>query len=538
MATQIIDRLDNLVDCWFGIPGDYVLNFYKQLSDRIRVVNTTDEQSAGFAADAYARVNGFGVVVATYCVGGFKLVNAIAGAYAERSPVLFISGSPGVRERDTDMLLHHMVGPFECQHRVFRNITCASAVLDDPTMAGYLIDEVIEAIKHFKQPGYIELPRDLIDKNIKYDAFTQGTPVTRPSKPENLEEALEKTKEWVSRSKNPVILAGVEIARFGLGKKLIAFAERHSIPIATTLLGKSVVSEKHPLFIGTYAGGMSVESVRKAVEDSDCILMLGVMQTDMNMAFKPFQCDQTNVILASTHRVRIRRSTYERVRFVDFTEGLLSANFGNRKKMVFNRVAHEQNKFVAKTDAKMTTPRLFEKINSILTDDMAIIADVGDSLFGAADLTVHHSNQFVCPAFYASMGFAVPAALGVQCAQASLRPIVIVGDGAFQMTGMEFSTIVREGLTPIIFVLNNAGFGTERLLIDGKFNDVQKWNFERIPEIVGGGKGFLVKTEGDLELAVSQALDYNGPSIINVVVDKNDATPALRRMMESLSRKV
>jgi len=534
----IIDRLKGLVDHIFGVPGDYVLNLYHQLSKHFDVVNTTDEQCAGFAADAYARASGFGVVCSTYGVGGFKLLNAIAQAYAERSPVLFISGAPGVKERQGGLLLHHAAGPYQCQLNVFEHVTCASACLDDPSWACHEIDRVIEAIQRCKQPGYIEVPRDMVDKNVRYDAYSQGTPNAMLSNRENLSEALEKTLEWLSRSKQPVILAGVELARFDLGLPLIQFAEKHQIPVATTLLSKSVINENHPLSLGVYCGSMSRNYVREAVEGSDCVLMLGVMQTDMNLAFQPFQCDQTNVVLASTGRVRVRRSTYEMVEFVDFVGSLLSSEVQAKSLVAINRP--KVLPFVPEVGKLMTTTRLFQKIDTILDKDMAIIADIGDSMFGASDLTVHHRNHFLCPAFYTSMGTSIPGALGLQCAHPNVRPIVLCGDGAFQMTGMEFSTIVKRGLNPIVFILNNQGYETERHLgYDGEINDVQPWQFHLVPDVVGGGRGFLVHTEDELDQAVECALgDKKSASIINVMLSKLDPTPALKRMTESLARRV
>lgn len=541
MPTQaqfLMERLQPLVKVIFGIPGDYSLNLFHQLDKKFNVVTTTDEQGAGFAADAYARANGFGVVCATYCVGGFKLLNAIAGAYAEKSPVLFISGAPGVKERKNGLLLHHAAGAYECQHRVFKNVTCASAVLDDPMWAAHEIDRVIESIKYYKQPGYLEIPRDLVDKNIQYDVYSQGTPVAIPDDKDNLEEALAHSVSWLNRSKNPVILAGVEIARYGLGEDLIKFAEAHNIPVATTILGKSVVNERHPLALGVYAGRMSSDSICKVVESSDCLLMLGAMQTDMNFGFQPFQNNQMNVITANTGRIKIRRGTYENVGFATFTKQLLASRF-QAKEVI--KIEHKVvDKFVPVDDKPITSVRMFEKIDSILDNNTAIIADIGDSLFGSVDLTVHNSNHFLAPAFYTSMGSSVPGALGVQLAMPNVRPIVVVGDGAFQMTGMEFSTIVKCKLNPIIFVLNNGGYSTERSLgYDGKYNDLPNWQFHLIPSLVGGGEGYLVKTEADLEFAVSSALaNKKVASIINVIIDSMDITPSLRRMTEKLSTHV
>lgn len=539
-STQyLIERLKPLTNHIFGVPGDYVLNLYHQLNEAFDVCNTTDEQCAGFAADAYARINGFGVVCATYCVGGFKLLNPIAGAYAEKSPVLFISGAPGVKERQNGLLLHHCAGAYECQHNVFKNVTCASAVLDDVHRVSHEIDRVVATMLACKQPGYLEIPRDMVDRNIKYDAYTQGNATIKTSDAENLAEALENTIDWIAASKTPVILAGVEVQRFGFGELLIQFAEKHNIPVATTILGKSVVNEHHPLALGVYAGSISSDAIRSVVEKSDCVIQLGVMQTDMNMGFQPFQCHQSHVITANTGVVRIRRSTYENVLFNDFAGQLLKSKPKvQRQTAILPKSKIEP--FIPAENTPVTAGRLFDKINSILSPDLAIIADIGDSLFGASELRMHSNNHFLSPAFYTSMGSSVPSALGVQLANPKARPIVIVGDGAFQMTGMEFSTIVNRNLNPLIFVLNNKGYSTERLLgFDGTYNNVRNWDFHLIPDIIKGGKGYLVQTERELHEVVDLALnDKKMASIIHVDVATMNVTPALQRMTKKLSQSV
>jgi indolepyruvate decarboxylase len=299
VADFLIERLENAgVKHVFGIPGDYVLDFYDKLwhNPKIDVVNTTDEAHAGFAADAYARVAGIGCVCVTYNVGALKLANAVACAYAERSPLVIISGSPGIKERTDNMLLHHMVRSFNCQKEIFEKITCDSVVLDNPAMAGYYIDRAFESLKHYKQPIYIELPRDIANKPLVYDVYKLGTPTAPKSDPENLTEAVEEVTKWVQTSERPVIMAGVEVARFGLGEKLMKFAERHNIPVVTEYLSKSVVPERHPLFAGLYSGPASDESIRKLVDESDCLLMFGVMLTDMTLNFMPAKFTKRQVV--------------------------------------------------------------------------------------------------------------------------------------------------------------------------------------------------------------------------------------------------
>jgi indolepyruvate decarboxylase len=182
---------------------------------------------------------------------------------------------------------------------------------------------------------------------------------------------------------------------------------------------------------------------------------------------------------------------------------------------------------------------VFQRLNAFLDDNTVVIAEPGDSLFGSSDLVIHGHTEFLSPAYYASMGFAVPACVGAQLANPQRRPLVIVGDGGFQMTGMELSTAVRFHLNPIVVVLNNHGYGTERPMLDGPFNDILSWQFNRIPEILGSGTGFRIETEEQLEAALQAArADTDSFSILDIHLASDDISPALQRMTHMLGKRV
>ena len=540
VSRFLTERLENAgVKHVFGLPGDYVLDFYKELWDNknISVINNTDENHSGFAADAYARVNGIGCVVVTYNVGASKIINAVQCAYAERSPLVVISGAPGMDERSENILLHHMVGSFNSQKKMFDNITCASVVLSNPVTAGFQIDDAFEALRHYKRPIYIELPRDVAKKAISYDVYKQGTPDPPRTDTENLEEAIAEVQDWVSKANSPVILAGVELARYGLGEELIQFAKKNKIPIATTLLSKSVINEADPIFAGIYAGASSEPATRALVEESDCLLMFGVMLTDLTLCFKPSRFTKRQTVSVSVDGLKVRNHTYTDVQFQDFCKALFSQQTGERS-LPTMPPAREVLDFKPQADTKITIDRLFLKINSILDENKAVVADVGDSMFGAMSLITHHQNHFLCPAFYTSMGSAIPGALGVQVAKPEVRPIVVVGDGGFQMSCSELSTILDQKLNPIIFVLNNGGYTTERFLLDGDFNNLRNWDYHKMTSLIGGEEGALVRTEQDLEDAVDKALDSKQPFVVNVCVGKDDVSACLLRMTQALGKRV
>lgn len=539
IADYLIRRLQDYgIAHVFGIPGDYILAFYAQLSQSpIKVVGCTREDNAGFAADAYARVHGMGAVCVTYCVGGLSVCNSIAGAYAEKSPVVMITGSPGLGERINNPLLHHRVRDFRTQLEVFEKICVAATELNDPLTAFREIDRVLNAVARYKRPGYIEIPRDMVKvvPDVPY-RFAYPEPV---SDADALAEAADEAAAWIGRSQKPIIIAGVEIHRFGLADKLTSFAEEAHIPIAATLLGKSVVRETHPLYVGLYEGAMSRDEVTQFVEDSDCVILLGEFMTDINLGIYTANLDPTKCILANSEVLQLRHHHFHNVLLGDFLRELTARRPQPGRRAVPQRRDQNGLKFEPRAGAPLTIERLFTRLNQALDDNTIVISDVGDSLFGASDLVIRQRTEFISPAYYTSMGFAVPATVGASFARSDTRVIAIVGDGAFQMTGMELSTIVRHGFDPIVIVLDNKGYGTERFLHPGDFNDIHPWAYARLPEVLGGGRGYEVRTEDEFDRALEAALaDRAGMSLIQAHIGLEDRSKALDRLADKLSKRV
>lgn len=539
VGEYLIQRLyDHGVRHIFGIPGDYALTFFRQVEQsEIRMINTCDEQGAGFAADAYARVKGLGAVCVTYCVGGLKVANAAAEAYAEKSPVVFISGSPGTNERAKNPLLHHKVKDFDTQFKVFEQLTVAATVLHNPETAFSEIDRVLNAALTHKRPVYIELPRDVV--SMPGGLVNPLPPVPpRASDPDALKEALGEAADMINSARKPVIIAGVELHRFGLNRQLLRFISKTNIPVASSLLSKSVVSEKLPVYLGVYEGAMGHEDVREYVETSDCLILLGAPMSDVDLGVFTAKLDPACSICVTSEKTSIRFHSYDSILLEDFMKGLLEAEIHPRG---LSEIPHPQppQPFSVARGARITTARLFQRLNSFIDENTAVIADPGDAMFSGADLVIHGSTEFICPAYYTSMGFAVPASAGVQLANPKMRPLVLVGDGAFQMTGMELGTAVRYGLNPIVVVLNNQGYGTERPMQEGKFNDLVNWNYNKVPELLGAGRGFEVRTEEDLEQALSVAREHTQSfTLLNVCLDPADVSPALKRFTQSLGKKI
>lgn len=543
VGEYLLNSLHKLgVEHIFGVPGDYVLRLDKLIEKHpIKLINTTRENTAGYLADAYARFHGLGVACITYGVG-INITNAISQAFVESSPLVVISGAAGKDEWGRCPYLHHMFNKASSAHsdptqlEIFKHITIDQAVLDDPNTAADEIDRVLDACLWHKKPVYIEIPRDCVDALIPEHVPEQIVHVE--SDQGTLDEALNDVIAILKNSTKPLIWVGHEIQRFGLVPQVLKFAEKYHIPIVSTLLGKTTISEYHPLFVGLYLGELSRDEVREFVEESDCALLLGVMLTDMDTGNFTEDLAHENKIIANADSITIRHHHYPKLQLSDFMDGLADLNLNIQYRAHYPAsIDREIPKFTAKKDKKITSERVFECIQSHLKPENIVVSDIGDCLFGSADLLLEQ-NSYLSNAYFGSLGFGIPGALGTQFAQPKKRPIAIVGDGAFQMTASELSTAVRYKLDPVVIVLNNHGYGTERPILDGEYNDIVNWNYHKLPELLGGGQGFKVKTETELDQALTKALAKRGTfTIIEVELNKNDFSPTLKRFMELLHSK-
>jgi indolepyruvate decarboxylase len=303
---------------------------------------------------------------------------------------------------------------------------------------------------------------------------------------------------------------GVQTARFNLEEPLIKFAEKHNIPIVTTLLSKSSISESHPLFQGVYFGEQTRrQEVKELVHNSDCLLIFGEMLTDISLGFVSPKFDNNNTIFCSVEHVRVKNHIYCGIRFVDFCKEFFKSDVGKKNQISSNK--SEVSIFSPIDGEKIILKRFFEKLNTVLNDNLMVIADIGEGLFDTADLTVSH-HRFISSAFYCSMGLAIPGSLGAQLSRPEVRPLVIVGEGSFKSSSCEISTLIDNKLNPIIFILTT------------KQGLLKSWNYHKIFDMISGGLGCVVETERDLEEAISSSLKKNCISIVNVILD----CPSLR----------
>ena len=531
IARHLVHRLRELgINEGFGIVGDFVLKFVGAVeAEGFPVLITADEQGAGFAADAYARVQGAGVVFCTYGVGGLKLANATAGAWAEQVPLLVVSGAPGVAEREKDPMLHHRVKDFDTQLRVFQDLTCAQAVLNSAHSAAGEIDRVLSHMLAEQRPGYLEVPRDMVTQVIEPPDGGLD-PHLPPVDQDALRHALDDVLEHLRDARTAVIHAGAMVDRRNVGDALYRAAIAGGIPVATSSLGRGVFPERHELGLGVYLGALSPERIVRRVEDADVLLSLGVLQTDLTLGAFTAHIDHERYILASDTDVTVGYRTYREVPLWAFLPALADALAGESLNLDHTPLpTHEP--FIS-DDAPVTVPDVVHGVEVHLDERHALLLDPGEALFSAVDMRV--PTYAHASAYYATMGYAVPGALGVGKADPGRRPVVVVGDGAFAMTALEAASCAFHGVPAIIVVLDNLGYGTQRPILDGPFNDIPPIAADKLVEAFGTGRGFDVTTRAQLDSALADAVASDALCIIRVTLPKDGRSAALERLGEAL----
>jgi TPP-dependent 2-oxoacid decarboxylase len=540
VSNYVIDRLLDIgVRHAFGVPGDYVLDFLDHVvASDLQWVGTCNELNAGYAADGYARMNGAGAAVVTYGVGGLSILNALAGAYAEQVPLVLISGAPPARRRQAGALVHHLISSYYLQLDICKKITGDAAILTDPATAPEQIDRVLAVCVARKLPVYFELPADVAVAPCRRPGeFTHEAPAE--SDEDSLAECLAEVAGLVDGAEHPLILAGVDLLRIGLGQEALALVETTEIPFATMLSSKSVLPELHPQFIGIYQGAWSREAVRREVEESDCVLSLGVRQTDLDTGLFSAVLDGPRIVSAGNGEVRIGHHYYRRVQLGDLMRGLAAAV--KPRSYLRSHPAerhHVARPFVPEPDRDLTAARLYEALDYFLEDDMVLLAEPGDAFCAAPEFHIEEAENFIVQVYYSSIGFCTPASLGVALACPSKRPVVLTGDGAFQMTAQEVSTLVRRRLPALIVVINNDGYLVERKLHeDGAYNDIQMWQYARLPEVLGDGSfvvGRRARTEQELLAALkTAAANADKLVLIEACIPGRDCSAGLDRLGQS-----
>ena len=391
------------------------------------------------------------------------------------------------------------------------------------------------------RPGYLEIHRDMVDVPIHVPpeiASWDGSFPNAGSDRRKLTEAVGETVSRLRAAKRPVLIGGVELFREGAERSLLRLAEKLGAPVVTTVLAKGVFPMDHPLHMGIHVGPFSAPAIERRVRGADLVLALGTQLTDINLGAAKPQVSRESSVWAADGRVNVSFHQYTDVTLRDFVRKLA----GEKLPRFREKVRYHDNLKAPRGSAASTRPLtvndMLVETNRFLAESgrYHVLAESGDMLFGGLELRLRKGGLYFAQGYYASMGFGVPAALGAEIGT-GVRPLVLCGDGAFQMTGSEISHAPRLGLAPIVLLVNNGGWGIFRPVSPRRdLLELPEWHYAELAKHWGGA-GFVVETAAELREALRDAHDMKCFALIECRVDPDDLSPISRRYIKASARK-
>ena len=543
VGDYLLDRLVELgVTEVFGVPGDYNLEFLDHIVAHpdIRWVGNANELNAGYAADGYGRLRGMSAVVTTFGVGELSAANAIAGSYAEHVPVVHIVGGPSKDAQGTRRALHHSLGDGDFEHffRVSREITCAQANLM-PATATREIDRVLSEVREQRRPGYLLLPTDV----ARFETERPTAPLPRytgGTSPRALALFTEAATELIA-DQQLTVLADLLVHRLNAVAQLEALLAADVVPHATLMWGKSLVDESAAEYLGIYAGSASAESVRRSIEESPVLVTAGVVFTDMVSGFFSQRIDPVRTIDVGVQQSTVGNHVFAPLEMQAALEALTSILV--RRGITSPPVASTSDDVSVDFPGRhepLSQKLLWDRFCHALTPGNVVLADQGTSFYGMATHRLPRGVTFIGQPLWGSIGYTLPATLGAGLAHRDRRPVLLIGDGAAQLTVQELGVFSREGLSPVIVVVNNDGYTVERMIHgkDQPYNDIVSWSWADIPKALGvtNHLTFRAQTYGELDDAFVAAADHRDRMVlIEAIVPRLDVPDLLNELAQPTS---
>ncbi len=543
VGDYLADRLVEAgADHVFGVPGDYTLTLLDHIVDHAGLSWTgcTNELNAGYAADGYARLRGIGALMTTFGVGELSAINALAGSFAEHVPVVHIVGSPATGTQAAQRVVHHSLGDGVFSHfmDMHEPITCSRAALTAGN-ADAEIDRVLGTVLSERLPGYILLPADVASAPVAPPSRPLQVP-RASSDPVSLAGYVGAARQLIESATDVSdvrVLAGLLVHRLAAVPQISDLLAAGPLVHATSLWGKSLVDESAPTFAGVYVGAASDPAVRQAVEDAPVLVLAGVQFTDLNSGFFTQQISRAQTIEIGPKTASVGPAMFSPVTLQD----ALVATTALVKELAAKSSSRRVSPIVAPAEASRATrpgtalsqTSLWDRVAGFLRPGDVVLADQGCSFYGAATRRLPTDVVFIGQPLWASIGYTLPALLGASLAEPRRRGVLLIGDGAAQMTVQELSTIFREDLAAVIFVVDNDGYTVERAIHgpDQEYNDIARWDWTAAPSFFGPGRTCRtarVVTEDDLDRALREADEAPAvPWIIQVVVPRLDVPPLL-----------
>jgi len=518
----LLDQLEELgIKELFGIPGDFILPLLADIQSRQRMPfhYLSHEPAITFCADAAARIcNRPSAVFLTYGAGALNAVNSVAQAYEEHVPLIVIAGFPAQKEIDRGLSIHHQAKQVDSQRLIYEQVTCCQVRVNSPATATEQLQKALSACRKYSRPVLIEVARDAYNYNVE-----QPQTLTEPKMPETeLSSLTSQLKRRLEKTKKPVILAGIDVRRFNTSSELERFSKKVGIPIITTFLGRAVIDHTHPNFAGVFLDDADTRAYQ-LLEQADLILAVGIIRTDSNFAaHNPLLSNEKLIDIQQNHCV-IGKSTYHNVQLDKVFQKLQRQSLPLYEQPAFASPEEPEAKNVFNADNVMRT------IHQQLARSEQVVpfvTDVGDCLFASLQA---EPSLCLAPAYYASMGYAIPAAYGIQAAT-GMRPMVLVGDGAFLMTGLELGHFQRHEYAPIIVLFNNHCWDMIQAFAPQlECTNLHGWDYQQLSQSMNCDY-YRVSQNEQLEDAVQQALTQTKKvSFIEVELAANTRTERLNR---------
>lgn len=538
IGTYLATRLEQIgLRHFFTVPGDYNLVLLDELlrNPQLKMISCCNELNAGYAADGYCRATGgAAAVVVTFSVGGLSVINAVAGAYAEDLPLIVISGGPNTNSEAECELLHHTLGAIDYgyQRDMFRYVTKEAFIIRNPADAPYEIDRAIDTALTERKPVYLEVACNIAKAPIS-SAHLRTFDGRTTSDPRSLADAVEHAAKLLNAASKPVLVAGVKLRSFGALDAFRALTESSGYGVATMPNAKGFVDEQQENFIGVYWGPVGSPGCAEVVESADMVLFAGATFTDYTTTGHSALANPARMIQARPDTIVLPGQTFSNVALADFLAALAPKLKSNPASLGAYRRIREDLVPVkpGPPTEPLTNRQLFARVAQLLDAHSCVLAETGDSWFNCMRLDLPTGAAFEIQMQYGSIGWAVGATLGYALGQPQRRVVALIGDGSFQLTAQEVSTMIRYGVRPIIFLINNGGYTIEVEIHDGPYNTIKNWNYAELMKVFsaddGRGWGARVRTEGELDAAIKTALPHDGPVLIEAIIDRDDCSKNL-----------
>lgn len=530
----------------FGVAGDFNLSYLEQIiaDEQLQFIGNCNELNGAYAADGYARSNGFSALVTTYGVGDLSAINGIAGAYAENVPVIHISGIPPLHAVNRGELIHHTLvdGNYQNIMNCMREFTVAQTRLT-PENAGLEIDRVLKACFLTRKPVYIQLPSDITHLKIK--APKHPLDLSYPiGDPDVMQEGVKVLSALISKAKSPVLLIDNEAHVFSVTDILMQLSKTHHIPYVCLSTAKNIMDESSPFYAGVYSGAVGDSKVRELVEGSDCLIGIGVRFSDAATGFFTHDISLKNYLSIAQYDINTPQKNFPGLDMAAFLTALNIAIVREKDKssiLPSHLPRAEDHQQELTTNEALTHHQLWGQIASFLKEGDVILGEVGTSNSGLSGILLPKGASYLSQPLWGSIGYTLPALLGSMFAAPTKRHLLFIGDGSLQLTVQELSTIIRHGLKPIIFILNNGGYTIERLILGEKslYNDIQNWKYQEIAPVFNGSDGyqsFQVKTGAELNATLDAIQDNDVLTVIELMLDPMDAPESLKVFGEVVGR--